>query len=312
MNLNIRKYILSIIVTAHNCENYLEKCLQSLLRSTDNLFSECQVILIDDSSQDRTSEICEYFSNIHENVRFYRVNFTNIGKVRNFALEKCTGQYITMIDGDDEVIPQAFADIGSLLLQKKPDILLTRLNEIYPGTVINDDWQGVKYSTLTRHKAIVKFLTHKDIQSHFIGQFIRREIFNDLHFPEFFCYEDMYLFPSLLVKCNTILYSSNGPYCYFKRSNSLSSNITPEKISLVIKAIEQMHHFFSKEYDNLIACHWVNVMSKYRYAIVSEYDRMCVLRHIHEISPLSFLLDSKVRVSFKKKYINILMSNFKR
>ena len=311
MNLSVKNYILSIIVTAHNCENYLEKCLQSLLESTGNLFSACQVILIDDASADRTSEICEYFSHTHANVNYYQVNFTNIGKVRNFALEKCTGEYITMIDGDDEVIPEAFADICTLLTREKPDILLTRLNEIYPDTVLNDSWQGVKYSRLTRHKAIIKFLTHKDIQSHFIGQFIRRDIFDGLRFPEFFCYEDMYLFPSVLVKCNTILYLSNGPYYYFKRSNSLSSNITPEKISLSIKAIEQMHIAFGKQYDNLIACHWVNIMSKHKRDIKNEYDNICILKHIHKISFSSFLLDSKVRVSFKRKYINILMSCIK-
>lgn len=312
MNLSIKDPVLSIIVTAHNCEDYLEKCLQSILKSTNKVFDSCQIVLIDDASTDRTTEICASFAQTYANIDFYQVNFTNIGKVRNFALEKCTGQYLTMIDGDDEVIPDAFSDISSVLLQQQPDILLTRLNEIYPSTSVNDitsRWRGISYSPLTRHQAIVKFLTHRDIQAHFIGQFFRRDILKGMRFPEFSCYEDLYLFPSLLAKCSQILFSNNGPYLYFKRNNSLSSNITPEKVSLYIKATEQMHYAFDKQYNNLIACHWINIQSKYESDIRNENDSACIRKYMNNISLLSFIVDPKVRLSFKRKYIKILMSN---
>lgn len=304
-----RSPVLSIIVTAHNCEAYLERCLQSTIESAGETFDASEIILIDDSSEDGTSEICRNFSLIHTNVAFYRVNFKNIGKVRNFALEKCTGQYITMIDGDDEVIPNALSEIFSILTEQKPDVLLTRLNEIYTSSIKTCDWPSIKAYPVPLHKAITMFLVHREVQAHFIGQFFRREILNGMQFPEFHCYEDAYLFPSVLVKCSSILFSRNGPYLYFKRANSLSVNIDPEKVSVLIKATEQMTVAFGEGYQNLIACHWINIQHRYKADIIDERDRARVMEFLRGISAFSFLCDPKVRMSFKKKYLELRFSN---
>lgn len=96
--------VLSIIVTAHNCEDYLEQCLNSLETPAGEIPDGSEIILIDDDSEDRSPEICRNFSQKHANVKFFPVKFRNIGMVRNFALDQCSGQYVTMIDGDDRVI----------------------------------------------------------------------------------------------------------------------------------------------------------------------------------------------------------------
>lgn len=297
--------VLSIIVTAHNCEAYLEQCLNSILTPRSELSSSYEIILIDDSSEDRTSEICQIFSQNYSNVTFHQVHFRNIGKVRNFALEKCTGQYITMIDGDDQIIPGSLSDILRVLSERKPDVLLTRLNEVYGATQISNSWSGLAGLSITRHEAITKFLVHRELQAHFIGQFFRFNILSGLKFPEFRCYEDAYLFPFALAKCESILFSKTGPYLYFKRANSLSANIDSEKVSMLIKATEQMVVAFGESYENLIACHWINIQHKHLSDIRDERDRSSVHEALKHISALSFLCDPRVRLSFKKKYLKL-------
>lgn len=300
--------MLSIIVTAHNCEAYLEKCLQSIINFAGDKFGTLEVILIDDSSVDRTNEICCDFSNNYENVKFYCVDFKNIGKVRNFAMKQCTGQYITMIDGDDEVSPDAFSDISFVLATNKPDILLTRLNEIYTSSTKDYKWPGLTVSPISQHDAIVKFLVHREVQAHFIGQFFRREILEGMQFPEFRCYEDAYLFPSVLIKASSILISPNSHYFYFKRTGSLSSHVDSDKISMLIKATEQMTVAFGEVYRNLIACHWINIQYKHTVNISDDDDKKLVKKYLQSISFFPFLCDTNVRVSFKKKFLKLYFS----
>lgn len=296
---------LSIIVTAHNCEAYLEQCLNSILTPADELYSACEIILIDDSSEDSTPEICQRFSQKHSNVTFHQVKFKNIGKVRNFALEQCSGQYVTMVDGDDQMIPGTLSDILRELSERKPDVLLTRLNEVYGVTQNNIKWNGLAALSITRHEAITKFLVHRELQAHFIGQFFRRAILSGLKFPEFRCYEDAYLFPFALAKCESILFSRTGPYLYFKRAGSLSTNIDAEKVSMLVMATEQMAIAFGKGYGNLIACHWINIQHKHRSDIRDERDRLSVRKALKQVSAISFICDPQVRMSFKKKYLKL-------
>lgn len=300
--------ILSIIVTAHNCEAYLDKCLQSIIKFAGEKFESLEIILIDDSSVDRTNEMCRDFSENRGNVMFYRVDFKNIGKVRNFAMKQCTGEYITMIDGDDEVSSNAFSDIALILTENKPDILLTRLNEIYISSTPDNKWTGLTVSPISQHKAIIKFLIHREVQAHFIGQFFRRDILEGMQFPELRCYEDAYLFPSVLTKASSILISPNSHYFYFKRSGSLSSHVDYEKVSMLIKATEQMTVAFGELYENLIACHWINIQHKHKAAIRDDSDKKLVKECLKNISFLPFLFDPKVRMSFKKKYLKLYFS----
>lgn len=299
--------VLSIIVTAHNCENYLEQCLKSLETPAGEIPDCSEIILIDDDSEDRSHEICRMFSQKHKNVTFFPVKFRNIGMVRNFALDHCSGQYVTMIDGDDQVIQGALSDILLKLNEHKPDMLLTRLNEIYDASQIKCHWTGLTATTVSRDEAITKFLVHREVQAHFIGQFILRDILSGLRFPEFRCYEDAYLFPYVLARSNTILFARSGPYLYFKRKKSLSVDIDAEKVSMLIQATDQMAVAFGVGYENLIACHWINIQHRHNADISDERDRAHVRGIINHIPFVSFLCDARVRLSFKKKYLKFCL-----
>lgn len=299
---------LSIVVTAHNCDPFLKETLSSIKLACGDIFACQEIILINDSSTDRTQEIIDEFSSLHTNVESYQVNFRNIGKVRNFALSKCTGQFITMIDGDDQILPDSLKDIIPFLVKNKPDIFLSPLNELYEGQPNNYRWKGVDACQLTQDKVIKKFLIHRELQAHFTGQFFSHEIIKKFSFPEFICYEDAWVFPLLLKLSNSISYSTSGHYIYHKRKGSLSEQITSEKISLLIEATEQMNVNFERNYLSLISCHWINILHKYEKKIKNIEEMNKVKGAIQQVPLIRFLTDPLVRFSFKKKLIKLKLS----
>lgn len=298
--------VLSIILTAHNCETYLRKTLDTLLGSLAGLRKGYELILISDTSVDRTVGILYEFAKRHiQYTRLFQVNFCNIGKVRNFGVQQCSGDYITMVDGDDWLLAGALYEVIEFLVSSQPELLLTKLNEEYSIHNLNITWPGLKLQSLSQPQAIKKFLIHKDIQAHFIGQFVKRELLLAYPFPPFHCYEDAYLFPKILSHCQHIVWTRSSPYVYCKYSNSLSNQVDSKKVEMLVEATEEIERVFGNQYANLIACHWITILHRYNRTINNLSIHQKVIKRIKAINAISFLLDPTIRLSFKSKYIKI-------
>lgn len=298
--------LLTIILTAHNCGEFLEATLASVDAAVGQNHDEIEFIFINDSSIDNTHEILKKYQGKFPCTQVYQVNYKNIGKVRNFGISKSHGQYITMIDGDDCILPGSYAEIMAFLKAKKPDLLLTQLNEVYDDKKKPQQWPGLNAQRLTQPDTIKKFLQHKQIKAHFIGQFIKREGLIAHPFPEFHCYEDAYLFPTILKNSNVIYFSTVSNYLYYKRKNSLSTQIDQEKVSLLVLATQAMDKEFGSAYQDLTACHWLNIFLRYRKNISNPTIYQEVVKRLCQINKFRFLFNSSIRLSFKRKYLTAL------
>jgi glycosyltransferase involved in cell wall biosynthesis len=112
---------LSIIIPTYNVEEYIDECLRSLL---PQLNDECELIIIDDFSQDQTVpkiiENLNYRFEEEENFKFY-INTQNKGvsATRNVGLKVATGEYVAFVDGDDLVEPDYIKEIFKAMEKKK-------------------------------------------------------------------------------------------------------------------------------------------------------------------------------------------------
>lgn len=302
--------VISVLLTAHNCEKFLSATLASLKDACNGVQDSIEIILINDASTDNTQKILHDFAAICPHAKTFDVTFRNIGKVRNYGVSKCKGKYITMLDGDDQLLKNSLSEVTHFLQKENPDLLVAPLNEVFPHQNRTKTWGGLNTQKLTQHQIIKKFLIHKDLQAHFIGQFIRADLLKDKPFPEFTCYEDAYLFPSILKDSKNIFFANQSPYLYFKREKSLSNKLDEHKISLLIKATQRMDEVLGDKYRNLLTCHWINIAHKFNGLIHNEHDKHLVYSAILKASLLSFTLDSTVRTSFKKKFLKLKLKRW--
>lgn len=91
----------TIVIANYNGEDYLPKCLTSILKST---YSKYQIVIVDDHSSDRSVEIINRYRKDYQNITLIR-NKTNIGPSgsRNRALEVISTEFVYFIDNDTEV-----------------------------------------------------------------------------------------------------------------------------------------------------------------------------------------------------------------
>lgn len=295
---------LSIIITAHNCELTLAETLESVKKAID-FEKDVEVIVLNDSSCDKTQQIIERYAGTFSSIRIKEVQLNNVGKVRNLAVQMARGEYITMVDGDDLLKPRSLRDAVMFLKQQRPDLLLTHLIETRNFSVINNDWAGFSPIKLPQHEAIRRFLIHKDFQAHLIGQFIRKDIYLCAPIPAMTCYEDFAVFPSFLMRSQNIWFQKEGHYHYIKHENSLSSVLDKTKVRHLISCTKKMEKVFPSSFQWLVCCHWLDIYLKHARFLTNEQTRIVEEKIKTSFSP-GFFMSGDVRLSYKKKAIQAL------
>lgn len=112
---------ISVIVPVYKAENYLHRCVDSLLAQT---FQDFEILLIDDGSPDRSGEICDEYAKKDKRVRVFHKENGGVSSARNLGLDNARGEWICFVDSDDWVEEEMFATICSFIQSKEQiDIL---------------------------------------------------------------------------------------------------------------------------------------------------------------------------------------------
>lgn len=300
---------LSIIIAAHNCEKTIDDTFDSLINALGPAISESEIIIIDDGSEDSTAKKISAFAEIFSQVIISTVNYKNIGMVRQHGVSLSQGKYITMLDSDDIIKAETLTPIFTFLHDVKPDMLLTRLDEIRDLNKINHQWSGLKPEKISQNEAITRFLIHKDLQAHLIGQFIKRDIYIENKIPPMTCYEDFYIFPKMLTQAKNIYFQFDSHYYYIKRQGSLSTSLDQDKIKNLLTCTIKMEDDLPVKFRHLILCHWLDIYIKHYDSLIENDDRDIVKKHVVMTHSLGFFLNRHVRFSYKRKALSTLWKN---
>lgn len=160
--------ILTIIVPAYNMEKYLDRCLSSLIVS-EVLMSRFEVLVINDGSKDKTSEIAhQYEQDFPETFRAIDKDNGHYGSCINRGLAEAKGTFIKVLDADDAFDNQFFREyleyLGTDIIHERADVIISDYSEV--------STKGILISTISysRHNQAFskKELTPNDIMAWFI------------------------------------------------------------------------------------------------------------------------------------------------
>ena len=90
--------IISVIVPVYKVEQYLDRCISSILQQT---FEKFEVILVDDGSPDRCPLMCDEWAKRDERVKVIHKKNGGLSSARNAGIDIAKGRYINFVDSDD-------------------------------------------------------------------------------------------------------------------------------------------------------------------------------------------------------------------
>lgn len=155
---------ISVIVPCYKVEQFLEKCVKSILNSS---FMDFEVILVDDGSPDKSGEIADKLSEQDYRIRVIHKQNGGVVKARETGVEAAQGEWITFVDSDDSITPNALEDLYNASIGKDTDIVIGfPLGKKFP--VIPDNYDIEQYRS--------DIISGTRIQAAPWGRLIRRSI----------------------------------------------------------------------------------------------------------------------------------------
>jgi glycosyltransferase involved in cell wall biosynthesis len=102
---------LSVIIPIYNVENYLHKCIDSILNQT---FTNLEIILVNDGSTDSSPQICDDYAKKDSRIKVIHQENAGVSVARNNGIEVATGEYITFVDSDDWLEPKMYENMCAI------------------------------------------------------------------------------------------------------------------------------------------------------------------------------------------------------
>lgn len=217
----MENYKITVIVTVYNVAQYLDRCLQSVLRQT---YTNLEIIVINDGSIDNSLKICQKYQK--EDIRIVLISQENLGAViaRKKGIEMATGTYITFVDGDDWIDVDTYANVVSN--SNGEDVIMYGLVEEYGyktvkrNNAVTDEKVENILPTMLCNRRFFEFGILPNLVCKLIRTEIMKDIIKDISNALTMGDDAVFTYMSL-AKAHTFRNLSITPYHYFQRNNSL-------------------------------------------------------------------------------------------
>ena len=264
--------LISIIVPIYNVEQYLEKCINSILNQT---YTNLEIILVDDGSPDNSGKICDEYAKKDNRIKVIHKENGGISSARNTGLKVARGAYVGFIDSDDYIEKDMYEILYKNVKKENADISICSNYDIYKNKIIGTKKQGI-YTVMTPEETIIKMNSFGYFGFPVWNKLYKKELFYDLRFltDKKTC-EDWYFLYEVICKCKKIVYQSVPKYYYCLRENSLSqSNVDYE----MLKASEYSIKIEKKKYQGALP----SVYTTYVFIRIKIYNQLLMCKNIKD------------------------------
>lgn len=94
--------LVSVIMATYNRSGLLQRSIPSFI---NQIFKDCELIVVDDGSNDNSFEIVNHYMKHHENIRYIKHSNRKLSLSKNVGIAASAGKYIAFLDSDDEYQP---------------------------------------------------------------------------------------------------------------------------------------------------------------------------------------------------------------
>ena len=242
----------SIIIPVYRVEEYLEKCVDSILAQT---CQDVELLLIDDGSPDGSGAICDRYAAAHPNqVRALHQPNGGAGAARNRGIELAQGDYLLFVDGDDWLAPNLLEDLSASIAATPADPYLF-------GALVERDGKV----TGELHEELPADLpTHtKDAPQLFFGvmapwnRAYRRTLFTEggIRFATKVWYEDIRIVTKVLALAEQVVRLPGAYYHYLQREGSAMNNKNCARNVEILYAFDDILGWFGLPRRADVPCH---------------------------------------------------------
>ena len=219
----MKKELISVIIPVYKVENYIERCIESVISQT---YKNLEIILVDDGSPDRCGKICDDFAENDERIKVIHKENGGLSEARNCGIELATGQYLAFVDGDDFIKETMYETLYKNLISSNADISIceyVKYNE-KKNKYIQKNYKN-ETKIFSRKEAIRKLLLDEEITNHAWNKLYKKKLFDNTRYPKNMLMEDFATTYLLFEKANCVVFQDTPQYVYVQREGSILKNM---------------------------------------------------------------------------------------
>lgn len=263
--------LISVIIPVYNIENYIEKCVKSVI---DQTYSKIEIIIVDDGSKDRSPEICDKIAKEDSRVKVVHQKNQGLSGARNKGIELANGSLVAFVDGDDYIEKDMYETLYNDMKKYNADIAICDF-------VLNADSIEVgkpNIKIMNSRQAIKELLLDDKLDNFAWNKLFKKKLFDNVRFPIGRKYEDIGTIYLLFENATKIVYSNLRKYHYVERmgaiTKSYKENTLADYMYMVDKMLSHMNFYYSEFKEEINTLKVKYAINFHSYCVKGKFKNM--------------------------------------
>lgn len=282
---------ISIIVPVYNAEQYLNKCIESILKQT---YQNFEIILIDDGSEDNSGNICDEYEKNNTKIKVIHQTNSGVCAARNVGIDNAKGDWISFVDADDYIETTYLEELIYLLKKFRSNYITCGYKRVFDAKKVDYINSDLSIENISAQEYLNKLLNVQNGYGFVHMKLIKKDVIKGVRFNEKITVGEDALFNVELCKNleNIIIY--NKPlYNYYFNPNSAVRKFDTNYAQKYISSMKTMKEYIENEYkddkiinknlQNYIAYHELLVCVNYCYHPQNSGRGIELLKKINNI-----------------------------
>lgn len=254
---------ISVIIPIYNVENYLRRCLNSVLAQT---FTDWEAICVNDGSPDNSAAILVEYAQKDDRIKIVNKENGGLSDARNEGMKHCQGDYIMYLDSDDLIHPQTMEIAYALAVRDGSDVVSWYKDKMFRSELIIRYRLGMDIDNalprgIKKHYQIdkIKSVVTDDIFAHVTEEsrsniknpithfyvwrhLLKKELVEDVKFLKGVTYEDFPWWSEVILKNPRATITRLPFYYYFPNFKSI--NLGSKRTNKVMNWMRGLEHSY--------------------------------------------------------------------
>lgn len=270
---------ISIITPVYNVEQYIEKCIDSILAQT---FTDFELILVDDGTKDDSGVICDRYAEQDNRIRVIHKQNGGLSSARNAGLDIARGEYIGFIDSDDWIDKDMFSILHKNAITTNADIAVCNIEIITQSEMRQNSCKEHTDILFDRDQAMNELYNNSKLTYSACNKLYKKFLFNNQRYKEGIIFEDMDASYKIINMASKVHYTSKPLYFYRYNDSSILRKEFDKRLLIEFEIKTDMYNFYLEQYpqfsNEVYAERYLTgiilylKMNKYHRELVAKYD----------------------------------------
>ena len=249
--------LISVIVPVYNVEEYLDKCVESIVNQT---YRNLEIILVDDGSPDNCPAMCDGWAKKDDRIKVIHQENQGGGAARNIALDMAQGIFVLLVDSDD-YLSEAMISFLYSLMEEDVDIVECGICTV-EGDFAAFDSIDKEYEiyVCSPQEALRNTIEDRAFRQTPVNKLYRRTAIGEIRFPVDKKIDDEFWTYRVIGNADKLIHTNKVLYAYRQQNASVMHQLNPETRFHAIEAKCERQRYLEANFPELVACGKINLL----------------------------------------------------